>query len=512
MNEQLTVLFLNKMDGSLLQPALDLRVDRMTWSGEGGPQQAQLSAVLPCEPLQAQYPGWVFDLLRCGVKIYDSAAQPVWWGYLARIEVIHDGVVVHADLDWLANRVAVQYWQRQPELEWQGEKTFTAWAENAHSIAQFGVKERIYFLNSLLEEQAAAARDAWLAALSQPENKARSLPANRASAEDRIQVRLVCRGWWETIGWRYAQLFTGYEGFVRAAASAQTLGRTTNSDALVAQGFQTTYGPWDCGEVAVKLRINGACSDGLQASLCADSSGSPNTAAPLAVASVPGSAVSGGLRWVRFIFPTPASLQANVPYWIVLQRSGTLSLSNYYVLMRDDSDPYPAGMLKIWNGTSWSGPVGGLADINFYVVGYKSRLERIHELAAAELGGQFLNGVRLQSEPAGFTFLWRDGVRTCLEELGELLEAGDASGRRLLAEVCDDRSLLVRAMPGEDEVEYSIGLDGVIRSLFGEEAGLALPIAGRRALFAPGWLDKSVLIWKTEWTPEGGLRAEVEED
>jgi hypothetical protein len=48
---------------------------------------------------------------------------------------------------------------------------------------------------------------------------------------------------------------------------------------------------------------------------------------------------------------------------------------------------------------------------------------------------------------------------------------------------------------------YSEEIDG--------DGGIFPP--GRRARLAPGWLDESVLISKAEWTPEGGLRVEVEE-
>lgn len=512
MSEHFSVIFEQLPGGSLLTSGLDLRVERLTWHSEGGPQLAELSALLDIQSMRDPFPAGLDGLLRSSVKIHNSSAEPVWWGFLSRIEVRHGGIFSAVDLDWLANRISVQYWQRQAELEWQGEKTFTPWAEDTRSIAQYGIKERVYFLNSLLAGQAEAARDAWLAKLSQPLNKAGALPLNHSSSGDQIGIRLVCRGWWETIGWRYAQLFDGYEGYVRAAQSSQPLGRIANTDALLAQGFQTTYGPWECAEAVVKLRPTGICSDGVTASLCADVSGSPNTAAPLAAQTVPASAIGGGTRWVRFVFPVPALIQANMPYWLVLQRSGALNSSQYYNVMREDNDPYPAGQLKNWNGSAWTAMIGGIAEINFYLVGCKGRRQRIEELLGANLGGQFMDGVRFQAEPQGYTLLWRDGTRTCLEELRDLLQTGDASGRRLMGEVCADRSPLIRSEPDESELEYLIALDGSIRELSGSPAGLSRPAAGRRALLAPGWLDRLVLIERAVWTPERGLRAEIEED
>jgi len=509
MTEPLSILFERIEDGRLLYPSLELQVQRMTWCAEGGPEQAELIAEIPRRSSQGTLPVGLEALLRCGVRIFNAEAEPVWWGYLARIEVQCGALISIMDLDRLANRVAVQYWQRQVELEWQGEKTFTAWAEDPHSISHFGVKEHIFFLNSLLEQQAHAVRDTWLAALSQPMNQTGTLPLADGNADEHIHVRLVCRGWWETIGWRYAHIFDGYEGFAKTRQSQHNFGRYANIDALLAQSFQTSYGPWQCGEVLVKLRQFGVCDDGVTASLCADISGNPDTSTPLASQTVLSNVISGS-QWVRFVMPNPPTIQADTPYWVVLQRSGALNTANYYNLLREDSNPYPRGQFKNWNGSSWQAFSGGNADISFYLVGCKERSERILELVNADLGGQFLSRRRLQAAPQGYTLLWRDGTLTCLEELRSLLQAGDSNGRRMLAEACADRSLLIRAEPGENNVEYIIAADGSIREPSGAAASLAVPVAGRRALLAPGWLDQSVVIWRTRWTPRSGLRALLE--
>lgn len=506
MSEQLTILFERTADGEPLPHELELQVEKLSWCAEGGPLQADLTAVVPRRWTGGGFPAGLLALLGQAVRVFNAAAEPVWWGYLARIDVEQGSLSVNLDLARLANRVAVQYWRRQAELEWQGEKTYTDWAEDARSICLYGVKERVLFLNSMIEEQAAAARDSWLMSASLPSSQVRTLPASHSTGADLLRLRLTCRGWWETIGWRYAHLFDGYEGFVHAAQQSQFFGRSIN-DASLAQSFQTSYGPWKCGEVLVKLRQYGFCTDSVSASICADDSGSPDTSSPLASQTVPASVINGGLRWVRFILPSPPLIQPNTPYWLVLQRSGALNTNNFYYLMREDTNPYPGGELKTWNGSSWVTVASGNADINFYLVGCKPRSERIEELVSAELGGQFLNGLRLQAEVEGNTLLWRDGTLTCLEELRRLLQTGDSSGRRLLAEVCADRSLLVRSEPEPSEAEYLIAADGSIRERCGAELSLASPAAGRRALLAPGWLDRSVLIWKAVWTPRTGLRA-----
>ncbi len=505
----MTILFEQTGDGEPLPHELDLRVEKLSWCAEGGPLQADLTADVPCRRAGAGFPAGLYALLGQAVRVFNTAAEPVWWGYLARIEVQRGAVAANLDLARLANRVAAQYWRRQAELEWRGEKAITDWAEDARSIQLYGVKERVLFLHSRLEQQAAAARDSWLASASQPSSQVRTLPAAHPAGEEDFHLRLTCRGWWDTIGWRYAQWFESYEGFVHAAQLSQSFGRSASELAL-AQGFQTSYGPWKCGEALVKLRQYGFCTDGVTASICADDSGSPDLSSPLAAQTVPASAINGGLHWVRFTLPSPPLIQPNTPYWLVIRRSGALNFNNFYYLMREDSNPYPGGEVKIWNGSSWTPVSSGSADINFYLVGCKPRSERIEELVSADLGGQFLIGLSLQAEVEGNTLLQREDTLTCLEELRRLLRTGDSGGRRLLAEVRPDRSLLVRSEPGPGEADYLIAADGSIRSRCGAELSLAAPAAGRRALLAPGWLDQSVLIWKTEWTPQTGLRVALE--
>lgn len=511
MSKNFSVLFARTADGALLPHELALRVDKLSWCAEGGPLQADLSAAIPFQSAESGFPAGLFPLLGSEVRIFNPSAEPVWWGYLARIDLERGALATNVDLARLANRVAVEYWQREAELEWQGEKTFTAWAEDEQSIRQYGVKEKLLFLNSMLESQAAAARDTWLAAGSRAAFQVTNRRVLPASGGDWARVRLTCRGWWETIGWRYAHLFDGYEGFVHTGQTPQALGRYNNSDALLAQSFQTCYGPWRCGEALVKLRQAGICTDGVTVSICADASGSPDLSSPLSSQTVPASVINAGLHWVRFVMPSPPWIQANTPYWLVIQRSGALSASNHYYLTREDSNPYPAGVLKYWNGSGWAATGSGISDINFYLVGYTARSERIQELLGTDLGGQFLRGVRLQAEIPGYTFLWRDGTLTCLEELRSLLQEGDSSGRRLLAEVCADRTLAIRSEPDEGEVDYVIAEDGTIRERCGTAVRLASPAVGRRAVLAPGWLDRSVLIWKTEWTPQTGLRAVLDD-
>lgn len=62
--------------------------------------------------------------------------------------------------------------------------------------------------------------------------------------------------------------------------------------------------------------------------------------------------------WITFTFGTPVSLTGGTEYWLQIERTGSLDISNFYRLHRynpdDASGPYEDGNLWVYNGTSWS--------------------------------------------------------------------------------------------------------------------------------------------------------------
>ncbi len=372
-------------------------------------------------------------------------------------------------------------------------------------MAQLGKKERVYFLPSMEEAQAIEARDTWLNKVGEPFSKPETRPAEDL---DMIRVRLLCRGWYSTLEWSFPQETRGYEGFTKPAQTIYRFGRQA-SDTAIAQSFMTDYGPWMASEVVVDLRQLGISSDDVVMDLCANNAGVPGSS--LASVSVPASEISGGRWHVRFLLETPVEIQANTTYWIKLSRSGALHSSNHYTAYHETNNSYPNGKLMVWGGSVWADVSAGLADINFYVIGVKDRSARMLELSGAGAGGQFLAGVRLQAAVAGYAFLWLEGSQNAREVLENMFKSGDANGVQLVGQVNAERELVIKALPGENAAKYSVGRDGVIRTLGGRPAGISEEIAGQRALLAPGWLDESVILWRVEWTPGGGIKARVEE-
>lgn len=477
---------------------IDLQVEKLAWKAQGGPSAAWISGETQDTGWGIQAAQWAQDILRRPVDILTRTGEKAWWGYIKRVEVQHAGFSLGVDLGELANRVCVEYWQREAQLEWTGLKTFTPWVDDLDSQRLYGVKERIFRLGSMDELEALQARDTLLVQHSLPRPHLNSLPRHNAG----VKVRLECRGWWDTLIWKTAHFNDGYEGYVRPAQIAQFLGRSSSSDAKIGQSFKTAYGGWRLGEAVVNLRAIGLNTDGVRCELCGDANGAPGST--LGSAEVSAAVIGGARWWARFVFSPRVQINADTVYWLVFSRTGALNTSNNYQLYLDNTNGYPNGRLMFWNGTSWQDSSAGLADINFYVVGYVSRLERLKEMTGAGMGGQFLSGVQVNTAVNGDTLLWREGILNCGEELVTLLEAG-GDGSHLLARVDADRRLVVSEVPGEGGWLFSINDAGQLRTRSGRLAVSGDQPAGQRLLLANGWDELSVIIEEMEWTPEGGL-------
>jgi len=498
--EQMHVCLYTRDFSGNVRPSADLRVERLTWKALGGPAEA----VFTGSPTGKDWLGcsaeWALDALARPVTVSNQTGEKVWWGYVQRVELQENDLRLVYDLAELANRICVEFWQPEPQLEWTGERTFTSWADDLDSQRIFGVRERIFTLRSMDESEALQSRDGLLAQTSRPLPQVSQVAAGISLP----RVRLVCRGWWETLKWRYARFNDGYQGFVKPGLNFQNFGRMANTDARVAQSFQTPYGDWLCGEAVVNIRAVGSNTDQVICELCADAGGVPGSV--LASAAVDASSASNVRWWVKFRFGTRPAILANTPYWLVFSRSGALSTANYYQLYTDIANSYPSGKLMSWNGSAWVDVGSGTADINFYTTGFISRLTRMQELAAVERGGQFLSGVQVNSAVNGDTLLRREGIQDCQSEMADLLAQGDSSGERLLALVEADRRLVIYSQPVEADWQISLDSQGVLRSRSGRAVWSHDLPAGQRMQLSNGWLQIHPLIETVEWTAQEGLR------
>lgn len=188
----LTVRFQRRdFQDALVLPAVQFGVERHSWAAVGGPKDATIRAAGDAPAL------WeLLELLRCPVEIRNHQGDPVWWGYVADVEVSVGAISVSASLDSMANRVAIAYAYTTADNT-IGTRATTSWVEDAQSVAEYGTWERLEASHTDDTTTAAALRDALLEAQKLP------VPAVRASPGGKDQsATLHCRGWWDTLSRR----------------------------------------------------------------------------------------------------------------------------------------------------------------------------------------------------------------------------------------------------------------------------------------------------------------------
>lgn len=499
MNQPLTVQWFLRDDTPCLPPPYPLRVERLVWEEPGGPALAALRADLPASAVR-DAAEWAADALRRPLTVYSPEGEACWHGFVWRAEILNGAAGLAFDLDQLTNRVAAVYSPLVHEPPFAARRLRSPWTEDPLSQSRYGRKERLLRLPAEDADGALSACRAVLQRCALPQGEP-FLPAHPSKPA----VRLIGRGWFSALNWAYLRVDAGLDGFVESAQSAQTLGRSAASDALLAQSFQTAYGPFYLLEAGLSLRRAGMPGDEVVLTVCGDHNGAPG--AGLASASLPADRLSVGRAWARFRFAEPPLLQANTPYWLRIGRSGSLNSAHYYILYRETGDPYPAGKALQWNGSAWVDASGGLTDFNFYIAAGQSRQTRILELCAPQAGGQFLRSVHLRAELDGVIPYADEGLRPCGAVLLDLLARGDAHGRRLRAQVNPQRDLIIEPLPPEESPAWLLQPDGRLTSLGGRPARLGDRLTGEWARPPGGGSARPLLLRRVIWTPRDGLRA-----
>lgn len=174
-------------------PPLQLLPASYSFHAIGGPEQAHIAVHGSLTTL------WeAMEWLRCPVEILDARGEVVWWGYVAAVEISVGAVQVGVSLDEMANKVAVAYGSIAPGSAAAGTRNTTDWASDADSVAEYGTKELLVTDPRGYTQTAENLRDRILAETRYPVPTVRvGQPGGEPSA------RLICRGWWRTLDWRY---------------------------------------------------------------------------------------------------------------------------------------------------------------------------------------------------------------------------------------------------------------------------------------------------------------------
>lgn len=444
------------------------QVLRYSWRALGGPESALLR-------LDGGGGGWgdaVFELARCPLEIWDEAGRCVWWGYISRVEKhIGGGAVVAVDLDDLANSAAVAYLAHGFGHASVGQRKTTPWVEDEASVRAFGRKEALVPLNNANDETALLERARVLAersrlvvsgqgglvigGQSEPglEDRAPRQPVYLSpgpAAEKKDHYLLTCRGWWETLRWRYVQvpvqLALGYEG-----PGSQDQGLGDGVIRQVAQPF-TPAGVVRLRRVEVYARKVGLPDDSLRLAIYGSAGGSVPSGLVWS-ASLPAAQVDAEYGWLAVDLASPYELDANRTYFLVVGRTGGQDSEHFFHVRLDETqgggaDPLlrdPYGPQSAW------APYPANLLFRLYHSELVETTQQVLNLLVQY--GQFFRRVVVEESSGIYGQSYRDGDRRALYEVERLLEIGCAAEkpgatRRLLARVGADRTLRVFRQPG----------------------------------------------------------------
>lgn len=185
----MNVVFWNRAFTSLLTPLqVRYKVERYSHSVVGGPKSAEITVV--GEELDL----WeLAEYVRRPVQIFSAKGDAVWWGFIAEIKIDVGLWSVGVNIDSMANYVGVAYEDDADE----GLPKITAWAEAVDSTDEYGRREILFTSSGSNSTHALAARDKFLAEKKYP------TPVINPREKGENGATLFCRGWFDTLAWRY---------------------------------------------------------------------------------------------------------------------------------------------------------------------------------------------------------------------------------------------------------------------------------------------------------------------
>lgn len=215
----------------------------------------------------------------------------------------------------------------------------------------------------------------------------------------------------------------------------------TGYGAKVAQSFQlsTSGMEFSVAAIAVKLAKAGSPTDNVRVGLHSDSSGSPGT--ELDYGTIDGSTLSHEVEWAEFALNNTDTVSYGTTYWVVISRSGSNDLDDYYVTSVDEELGYTDGQLKVWDGSAWQTRATN-ADMPFRILGAEATTTQIATIAGT---AAIIDDVAIIDASGVESNQYREGEATALDEIIELLDMGDSNDDRLVAIVSPERILKIAA-------------------------------------------------------------------
>ena len=204
-------------------------------------------------------------------------------------------------------------------------------------------------------------------------------------------------------------------------------------------------------EIYIRVGKVNLPSDGIILSIYTDSGGFPGTL--IEQVTVASTGIPVDADWVKFAFTGASFISPGAYYHLVVQRSGASVYNNYYTIEFDQDAGYLNGSLQMWDG------VGGVApevasDLYFAIWGKEQTTAQIQRMVTE--GGQFIQSCQVLDASGLYTYQYRDGDLRAIHEIEGLLQAGSSDGKRLIAQVNEQRHLVISKRPDASNQEQTV--------------------------------------------------------
>jgi hypothetical protein len=473
----MNVIFWQRNFNNLLTPLpVRYQVQRYSHSVIGGPKMAEISVTGPELDL------WeLAEYARNPIKIISEKGDAVWWGFVSEIKIDVGLWSVGINIDTMANVVGVAY----EDDAAQGQPKITDWAQDDGSVAEYGQREILITSSGSNETHALAARDKYLAEKKYP------VPVITPRDKGKDQAQLICRGWFDSLAWRYApipaSLFYSYENVDMKGFIDQSVGDDTAHE--LAQGIWLS-GNCDLYSISLYVKKVGSPTDNLKVALWSAVDGLPG--AELTSGTVAGSSLGTSFAW-KDIAVTEYDLTGYNSYFIKVSRSGSQDASNYYHVQLDGTAEYTLGDLLVSDGSSWTEIA---ADMPFRIYS-NDDIETTQQISTFGSNfGQFIKGMRVDDQSGLYTASVRDGNANAYYEITELMKMGTSNYRRILGTIDEFRKLIIYEEPAIPTYTNLILRDGSLRDPYDTELRKEICPVGIWARFKdiiPGSVDTSRL-------------------
>jgi len=287
----------------------------------------------------------------------------------------------------------------------------------------------------------------------------------------------------------------------------------------ILQQFRQSSGvAWTVDRVQVHLGRVGNPPGGLQVAIRADN-GSNQPGTILESVTLTPSQIPEKAGWVDVALSNTTSLASGTPYWLEVYAQGPLDPANHYLVGIDPDGSYTDGTAWTYDVNQVYIPTPEPISLRFRVLGGTDTTEQMSQMATA---AQFLARAVVEQTSGIVSNQYRDGTRTILEEMEDLLAMGHSGARSMVAIVERGRELHLSREPDPPfSARYRISRDGNLVDHYGRPlpegvcpVGVwASPLEGilvdaSSARMDPVWIvrcDYDPETGRRRWQPRGAL-------